>query len=156
MTLENTLSQQLRQAEPGGFHVQSDGWNVTLAADKCDTLSCALKELSLEKNAPIQEDLKAWATRIADRVTGLLEPLCVLEVDQPLGKALLRSETPMVRDGKSLYYELRLERTTRTAATLHRYMADRQQGEKRVAVPFVLTHDAIVKVVADILGKDAR
>ena len=154
MTLENTLRQQLSNPEPGGFHFHAGGWNVTFSADKADSLSCALKELTLDRNAPIQEELHAWATRIAERVTGLLEPLSLVEVDQPLGKALLRSQTPSVRDGKSHYYELLLERTGRTSAHLRRYAADRNGGEKREAVPFVLTHDAIVKLVTDIVGSN--
>jgi hypothetical protein len=152
MTLENTLRQQLNNAEQTGFHLNAGDWNVTLAADKSDSLSCALNELTLERSAPIQEELHAWATRIADRVTGLIEPLRVVEVDQPLGKAILRSETPSVRDGKSFYYELLLERTSRTSANLHRYAGDRTGAEKREVVPFVLTHDAIVKLVTDIVG----
>ena len=152
MTLENTLRQQLNNPEPGGFHVSFGGWNVTLTADKSDSLSCALRDFTLERNAPIQEELHAWATRIADRVTGLIEPLKVVEVDQPLGKAMLRSATPTVQAGKSYYYELLLERTNRTAANLRRFAGDRSGGERREAVPFVLTHDAIVKLVADIAG----
>lgn len=152
MTLENTLRRQLSSAEPGGFHLEAEGWQVTLAADKSDSLSCALTELTLERNTPIQEELPAWAARVAQRVTGLLEPLAVIEVDQPLGKALLRSATPSVRDGKSLYYELVLERATRSVANLRRYAGDRTGGERREAVPFVLTHDAIVKLTTDIVG----
>ena len=152
MTLEKTLRQQLNDPEPGGFHVSHGDWNVTVAADKSDSLSCALTELTLERNAPIKEELHAWAVRVADRATGLLEPLRVLEVDQPLGRALLRSETPTVRDGKTYYYELWLERTSRTTASLRRYAGDRVGGEKREAVAFVLTHDAIVKLVVDVVG----
>jgi hypothetical protein len=151
MTLENTLRQQLNSPTAGGFHVSAGGWTVTLAADKSDSLSCALRELTLDRNEPIQEELHAWASRVADRVTGLIEPLKLVEVDQPLGKAMLRSETPTVKDGKAYYYELLLERTSRTSANLRRYAGDRN-GEKREAVPFVLTHDAIVKLVADIAG----
>jgi hypothetical protein len=154
MTLENTLRQQLSNPEPGGFHVSHGGWNVTLTADKCDSLSCALRELTLERNAPIQEELGAWATRIAERVTGLMEPLKLVELDQPLGKAMLRSSSPTVRDGKAYYYELLLERTSRSVANLQRYAGDRVGNDKREAVPFVLTHDAIVKLVADIAGSN--
>lgn len=154
MTLENTLRQQLSNPESRGFHFHAGGWNVTLAAAKSDSLSCALKELTLDRNAPIQEDLSAWAARIAECVTGLLEPLSLVEVDQPLGKALLRSQTPSVRDGKSHYYELLLERTSRTLANLRRFTADRQIGERREAVPFVLTHETIVKLVTDIVGSN--
>jgi hypothetical protein len=154
MTLENMLRQQLSNPESGGFHFDAGGWSVTLAADKNDSLSCALRELTLEKSAAIPEELQAWAACIAERVSGLLEPLTLIEVDQPLGKALLRSRAPTVRDGKSCYYELFLERTSITAANLRRYAGDRQLGEKREAVPFVLTHDAIVKLVTDIVGKN--
>lgn len=39
------------------------------------------------RNTPIQEELHAWATRLAERMTGLMEPLKIVEIDQPLGKA---------------------------------------------------------------------
>ena len=98
------------------------------------------------------DDLKAWGQRLASRVTYLMEPLAVLEVDLPLGKALLRSAAPTLRDGKSHYYELLLTRGDRTSASLRRFVGDRAGGEQREAVPFVLTHDAIVKLVCDIVG----
>jgi hypothetical protein len=150
MTLEKTLRQQLNKTEPGGFHVSFGDWAVTLLADKSDSLSCALTELTLDRAAPIQEDLDAWAKRIAQTATGLMEPLRLIEVDRPLGKALLRSEAPSLLDGKAFYYELLLERTTRSQATLRRYAAE--NGAKRETVPFVLTHDAVVKLVNDIVG----
>jgi hypothetical protein len=152
MTLENTLRQQLNNAESGGFHVSFGGWNVTLVADQRDSLSCALKELTLDNSTQIREELPVWADRVARQASGLMEPLRLVEVDRPLGKALLRSAAPAARDGKTFYYELLLERTSRTIATLHRYAGDRQAGEPRTAVPFVLTNDAIVKLVTDIVG----
>ena len=57
-----------------------------------------------------------------------------------------------MRDGKSYYYELWLERTAHSSANLRRYAGDRFTGDKREAVPFVLTNDAIVKLVGDIAG----
>jgi hypothetical protein len=153
MTLEKTLRQQLSKSEPGGFHVHAGGWDITVTADKTDSLSCALNELALERNTLINEDVRAWATRIADSATGLLEPLRLLEADQSVGKAVLRSETPTVDVGKAFYYELQLTRTDRTSAKLRRYAGDRSGADKREAVPFVLTHDAIVKLVNDIAGE---
>jgi hypothetical protein len=150
MTLEKTLRQQLSKTEPGGFHVSSGGWTITLLADKSDSLSCALTELTLDRAAPVQEDLDTWAQRVAATATGLMEPLRLIEVDRPLGKALLRSEKPSLMDGKAFYYELVLERTTRSQATLQRFASP--NGQKRTAVAFVLTHDAVVKLVNDIAG----
>jgi hypothetical protein len=151
MTLESILRQQLNDPEPGGFHVQADGWNVTVAAGKKDSLSCALNALTLEKAGPIAADLRTWATRVAERATGLLEPLRLIEADVPQGKAILRSATPAQRDGKAHYYELLLTRTdNRASAALHRFAG--QLGERREAQPFVLTHDAIIKLAQDIVG----
>jgi len=151
MTLENTLRQQLSDPETGGFHVAFGGWTVTLVADQRDSMSCALKELTLNNNALIAEKLPAWAERVARQASGLMEPLRVLEVDEPLGKAVLRSQAPARSDGKAFYYELLLERTTRTSANLRRYAG--ANGEPREAVMFVLTNDAIVKLVTDIVGE---
>jgi hypothetical protein len=152
MTLEKTLRQQLNSPEQGGFHVTADGWSVTLVADKADTLSCALRELTLERAGAVREELRAWSERVAATATGLIEPLAVLEIDIPLGKALLRSETPTLKDGKAYYYELLLARGDRSSAHLTRYAGDRFGSGKRESVPFVLTHDAIVKLVNDIAG----
>lgn len=150
MTLENTLRQQLNDLKETSFHVADGGWAVTLVADKREAMSCALTELTLSKNGPIMEELPAWANRIARQASGLMEPLRVLEVDQPLGKALLRSQAPAVQGGKALYYELLLERTGQTSATLRRY-AGSHDGPREAAV-FVLTNDAVVKLVTDIVG----
>lgn len=152
MTLEKMLRQQLSNPESGGFHMTCGDWNVTLVSDRQDSLSCLLKELTLERATPIGEGLHAWAERVAEQATGLMEPLRLLEADAGLGKAILRSFTPAVRDGKATYYEMLLERTGRTSASLKRYAADRQNGLPREAIPFVLTHDAIVKLVTDIVG----
>jgi hypothetical protein len=152
MTLEKMLRQQLNNSKASGFHVSIAGWDVTLVTDRQDSLSCALKELALGHAEPVREELRAWADRVADRATGLLEPLRLVEIDGPLGKALLRSETPAVQDGKAFYYELVLERTQRSTATLRRYAGDPIGGDKRVSVAFVLTHDAIVKLAVDIVG----
>ncbi len=149
MTLEKTLRQQLNKTESGGFPVSMGDWTIGLVADKSDSLSCALRELTLDRATPIADELDTWATRIAKTVTGLMEPLRVIEVDLPLGKAMLRSDAPARQDGKAFYYELLLERTGRTRVTLHRYAGE---TGKRVAIAFVLTHDAIVKLVADITG----
>src|ERR1700722_11186352 len=104
MTLEKTLREQLSDSEPGGFHFCNEGWNVTLATQASDSLSCAIKELILDHATPIQEKLKPWAERIAASATGLMEPLRLVETDEAIGKAILRSETPALRDGKAFYY----------------------------------------------------
>ncbi|MSU79313.1 MAG: hypothetical protein EXS16_14635 [Gemmataceae bacterium] len=147
MTLANILRQQLNSSEPGGFHVSLGDWGATVVVEKKDSMSCLLTELTVRNSTPAAQDVRTWGERIASRATGLLEPLRLLEADARLNQALLRSTAPMQRDGQSLYYEMAL---TRDTATLHRYVG--QIGARRETIPFALTHDAIVKLVADIVG----
>ena len=56
------------------------------------------------------EDLRAWGDRLAARLTYLMEPLVVLEVDPVGGEATLRSQSPTLRHGHRSYYEIRLDR----------------------------------------------
>ena len=73
-------------------------------------------------------------------------------MDQAVGKGNSAHSQALTRnDGKALYYELVLERTTRTSASLRRYAGS--NGEPRGAVRFVLTNDAVVKLVTDIVGE---
>jgi hypothetical protein len=152
LTLEKKHRQSLSRPEPGGFHVSHAGWDITLHADRQDAMSCSLIELAVARSAPIDEGLRAWSARLARRVTGLLEPLRLVEIDEALGTAVLRSEAPVQKDGKALYYELVLERTSQTAATLRRYAGDRVGTQVRESVPFVLTHEAVIKLATDIVG----
>ena len=54
------------------------------------------------------ESLRAWADRLAARVTYLMEPLVVLELDPVAGEAELRSQSPTARGELNAYYEVRL------------------------------------------------
>jgi hypothetical protein len=154
MTHEKMLRQQLNKAKAGGFQVSFGGWNLTLVADRCDSLSCAIKELALQRNTPIQEVLTSWAKRIAAQATGLLEPLRLVEADLALKSAVLRSTAPSVSEEVACYYELALHRADQTSVKLHRYAAHQKNGQKREAISFVLTHDTIVKLVMDIVGNN--
>src|SRR4051812_37116725 len=98
MTLENTLQQNLAKwrfphGERRELTVEENGWVAAIHADSADTVGCHVWEIALSRpNGPEGTvDLKARAARLADQVTGLLEPLKLLEVDDAHGTALLRS-----------------------------------------------------------------
>ncbi|HEY1379162.1 MAG TPA: hypothetical protein VGF55_20335 [Gemmataceae bacterium] len=167
MTLDDTLLNNLTGWRPAGdgphsfASSTSSGWGVTATAEAADTVGCRLTELGVSRPGDPQAgapappataaDLTRWAVRTAERVTGLLEPLAVIEVDATRSEAVLRSETPARRGDDVQYYELRLR--GRHAAALHRYQAPRTGPGKRRAVPFALTHEAIAKVVADVTAE---
>ena len=155
MTLDETLLQSLAEWHPDGARTPlaltgADGKaRLTLTADQNDQLACRVWELSLTRqDAPA--DLKAWAERLSDRVTGLLEPLRLVEVDAEHKIAQLRSEGPSHRGDALCYYELLLTGTGGT--TVRRYRAPRDGSKRREQVAFALTHESLGKLVADLLA----
>src|SRR6266545_4243280 len=158
MTLPESLLPKLSEWHSAGDGRRSlsvpapeAGWIVHLTADKADTLSCLVWELTLARtaDAPAGLTLKAWAEGVAARVTGLLEPLKLLEVDDGCGEALLRSESPAKKGERVTYYEVRLSGLGQ--AVVRRYAASRaESGREQVA--FALTHEVLAKLAGDIAG----
>ena len=158
MTLTELLLPKLSEWRPAGDgrHSWSEsapeaGWTVHLAADRTDSLSCLVWELTLTRTAPAPAGLtlRDWAAGIADRVTGLLEPLKVYEVDATRDEAVLRSETPSVRADQLGYYEITLHGLDR--AGVRRFSAVRG-GSGREQVAFALTHEVLAGLAGDIAG----
>lgn len=159
MTLEKTVRQKLSKWQHPGTGRQhcivpdeGAGWVLTVAADRSDELGCLVWELTAQRSAPLAVDaagLRAWADGVAARVTGLLEPLRVVEVDAPRLQAQLRSQNPIPRDEQSFYYEVILQAAG--TALLRRYQAG-QAGTPRAQAAFPLTHEALAKLAADLTG----
>src|SRR4051812_27493370 len=114
MTLDAMLQQKLSEWRPDreGRHVfayddETTGTAVHLHVDRQESLSSQLWEMSVTRNPtsmPSEASLTGWAKRVADRVTGLLEPLQLIEVDEAHGMALLRSNKPAAREDDRFYY----------------------------------------------------
>jgi hypothetical protein len=155
MTLENTLLQKLAETPPVGerheLTVSQGDWTAHLTYDRRDELSGRLWEAALHRRAPGAGDVETWAERIAGRVSGLLEPLKVVEVDAVKQEALLRSATPSAKGEHSFYYELRLR--GRSHATFQRFQAAQLGGKKRVQVAYALTHETLGKLVTDLTSE---
>jgi hypothetical protein len=160
MTLENTLLQKLSEWRPAAGRQQltvpdaATGWAVLLTADRNDVLGCLVWDLTVRRNsapAARAEDVRAWAERLARRVTGLTEPLKVLEVDETRLEAILRSESPSQRGEQRLYHEVFLKGTSE--ATLRRYQAPREGAARREQTAFPLTHEVLVKLAGDLTAE---
>ena len=158
MTLAENLLPKLSEWRPalGGRHSWSEGfseagWTVTLTADKVDTLSCLMWELILARTADAPEGLTlgAWAAAVADRVSGLMEPLTVYEIDETQQEAVLRSEAPAKKGDALAYYEIRLHGLGK--AVVRRFTGSKSKSG-REQVPFALTHEALAKLAGDITG----
>ena len=125
------------------------GWSAAVTAECVDIVGSRLWELSLRRTAeaPIDE-LPTRAKRLCERVTGLLEPLCLVEVDAPRQLALLRSEQPgQLGDGR-FYYEVLLDGGG--GASVRRYQSPHAGEPRRRQVGFTLTHEVLAKLVRDL------
>jgi hypothetical protein len=159
MKLSEKLLNKLAEDAPQGRHLVSvsdegaKGWTATLTVDRADSVGCVIWELALQSRAAKTWDVKALTTRaegIADSVTGLLEPLKLIEVDALRLEALLRSDAPLTRGDDLFYYEAKLQ--PRNTIMVRRYRGSHAAGDKRDQVPFTLTHDAIGKLVDDMVA----
>ena len=158
MTLADTLQPRLASWRPSGDGrhswretVPEAGWTVRLAADHTDTVGCLTWELALTRTAepPAGLTLKGWAAGIADRVSGLMEDLKVIEVDETRDEAVLRSDEPTAKGDDRLYYEVHLRGLTE--ATVRRFKGSRAAA-RREQVAFAVTHEVLAKLAGDIAG----
>jgi hypothetical protein len=157
MTLAETLLPKVSEWRPTGPGRHSwakafpeHGWAINLCADRADSLSCLVWELSAQRTAdgagPVE--LRPWAERVAARATGLMEPLRLLEIDGGCGEAVLRSTAPSQKGEALYYYEVKLESVGR--ATVRRFQGSRDPGQRREQVAFALTYEALAKLADDI------
>jgi len=158
MTLNETVLQKLAEWQHSGEGRQTlgvpdggCGWTVTVSADRHDGLGSALWDMSLQRTRSLPEGsqvtLRGWAENAVAKVTGLLEPLSVVEIDMQRDEALLRSNQPSRRSADLFYYEVLLQGTKR--ATVRRYRAS-EHGGHRDQVAFTLTHESAAKLAADL------
>src|SRR6516162_347098 len=103
MNLEEAVLEKLAEWKPPSGRQtlnlpdRGSGWAVAVTADRHDELGSLVWELTLRRvrtPAAGAGTLADWAHGAAERVTGLLEPLRVVEIDPQRNEALLRSEEP--------------------------------------------------------------
>jgi hypothetical protein len=123
------------------------GWTAAVTADCADRVGCGVWEFTLTRpGAAPEADLRGRAKRVAARVTGLLEPLRLVEVDAGHDAALLRSAAPKRRGDDLYYYEVELKSG---AAGVRRYQGS-TTGATRQQIAFPLTHEALAKLAGDL------
>ena len=159
MSLAEALLEKLADWRPAGEGRQSvaialpeHGWTVNLTADRADSVGCRLNEVEANRSEPVAADdaaLEAHARRAAARVTGLLEPLRLVEIDRGRHVALLRSEAPPAKGDSVQYYEVQF--AGRNRVTVGRFKASKAGPSGRGAIPFSLTHEALAKLVDDLV-----
>jgi hypothetical protein len=154
-TLDETLLQNLANRRPHNqrrtleFTHPESGWGVSLTADTIDEIGVRLWEFTLTPSQPQGADtsLVERAGLLARRVTGLLEPLRVIEVDRV---AQLRSDVPTRRGEDRFFYEVLQHEDGSTGVRRYRTSA---ASPRREQVAFTLTHESLAKLVLDLTSR---
>jgi hypothetical protein len=120
---------------------------VTLDVQTLEKLGGELWEVSVEPEAAPTLPLADHSRGLAARLTGLLEPLSLIECDTMRGVAMLRSQKPLQQDQDLFFYELMVADSGK--ATLRRYRHP-HGGSHRLQVPFIVTREALAKGIADL------
>lgn len=154
MSLDVLLLEKLARWRPEGrqtleINDPDSAWTAAVTADAADVVGCRFWELSLRRSGNLSlADLKEHAATVAGRVTGLLEPLSRIEVDQARGVALLRSTTPSRRDDVTSYYEILVYADG--SSTVRRYEGPHGEETRRQQVVYSLTYESLAKLVSDL------
>jgi hypothetical protein len=96
---------------PCEVSAEHDGHRLALQLTAAGPVGLAFDALEFaadgrETRSP--EAVRAWADRLARKVTYLMEPLVAIEHDRDGGELAMRSQAPTVRNGRRTYYEARL------------------------------------------------
>jgi hypothetical protein len=150
MTLDDTLRTKLAELpdEPSTLQLDVASWTVALTVERHDVLGCLLSEVTLRRGKPLAIEPRAWAEGLTQRVTGLLEPLKLHELEAARDLTLLRSQAPTSRGDALQYYEVELH--GQSEIRLRRYQGFAEAGKKREPVGFALTYEGLAKLLQDL------
>jgi hypothetical protein len=143
---ENTKAYVL----PCTVTVEDSPCRLTLNLTALDTVGLAFSTMEFANTRRTEwssDVLKEWGDRLSKRVTYLMEPLKVLEVNDHGGEVQMRSQSPTPRDLERAYYEMRLFR--KGSLRMERYVFDDTTRERR-QVPCQLTRETLERLADDI------
>jgi hypothetical protein len=156
MTLSQKLADVLDTIQPDVLpflaSVQDGRHELSLELTAAGPVGLAFDALNFSAPATPElnaEALRAWADRLAARVTYLMEPLVVVELDPVAGEAELRSQSPTARGDLNAYYEIRLN--TSGVLRLSRVVFDAATRRRRPA-PCQLTREVLERLTDDLVA----
>ncbi len=139
-------------ALPAKVAVEEGPHRLTLNLTALDAVGVAFESLEFATTTRPEwpsEALREWGTRLAGRVTYLMEPLKVLEIDAAGGEVDLRSQSPTGRNDHRSYYQVRLVK--QGALVMERRAFD--EGSRRPkTVACHLTREVLERLADDIVA----
>ncbi len=143
---ENTRAYVL----PCPVTVEDAPYRFTLNLTALDSVGVAFDSLEFvttDRQDWSSQALNAWGECLAARVTYLLEPLKVLEIDSGGGEVQIRSKAPTNRAEQRSFYEVRLYK--QGVLRLERYAVDDSSRQRR-RTPCQFTREVVERLADDI------
>lgn len=137
---------------PCAVSIEDGAHRLTLNLTAIDTVGVAfdtLEFVTIDQPKWTTEALQSWGDRLASRLTYLMEPFKVLEVDADGGEVCLRSQSPTSRDRKRSFYEVRLSKEG-TLRMERRTFDEGSRARGRVACQ--LTREVLERLADDIVA----
>jgi hypothetical protein len=150
MTYHDEIARQLNTAHAAGYTAlaaQAES-GVLLAEVRADTFSVVVRSFRFQSATladATTEQLSRIADRLAAKLTYLLEPLRVVEVDGQAGAVQMRSHPPYQKGPEKRYYEVLVERGGNLS--LVRY--ERQPGQARTPIDAHFTIEVFYRLADD-------
>src|SRR5262245_20974059 len=155
MDIKTDIQRELKriQAVSGKGLLQVDTCSGRIEADllAVDAIGCSFLTLAYATDklaaSPVEE-LKKLSEALIARLTYLLEPIGIVEVDRDRASVQLRSSPPQKGDDGTSYYELMIRRGG--DVTLSRYQ--KRPGQIREIVPANVTREVLQRLSEDFVA----
>ena len=155
MSLQPDIDRELTRlvAVRGQGLLQVDAPSGRIEADllAVDAIGCSLQTLAHTTDKLAQatmDELKATSNKLTQKLTYLLEPIGLVEVDADRCAVQLRSIPPRKNEDATSYYELLVRRGG--DISLSRY--EKRPGQPRHIVPANITREVLVRLADDFVA----
>jgi len=155
MDIKTDIQRELKRIQAvtgkGLLQVDVDAGRIEADLLAVDAIGCSFQTLgySTDKLAGATlDDLKSISEGLTGKLTYLLEPIGLVEVDQDRAAVQLRSNPPQKGEDSTSYYELMVRRGG--DITLSRY--EKRPGLMRQIVPANITREVLQRLAEDFVA----
>lgn len=156
MSLSHAIAAALDKGNSSGM-VSADEGDDSIQLDLVASSAVGVECHNLEYRTASRthwsaDDLRAWGDRVAARVTYLMEPLVVAEIDADAAEVQILSKSPTPRGPSRSFYEVRLNATG--VLRLVRITFDEPDRRRRTTT-FQLTREVLERLADDLAATAA-
>jgi hypothetical protein len=155
MDIKTDIQRELKRIQAvsgkGLLQVDTDSGRIEADLLAVDAIGCSFLTLAYSTDrlaSSSLDELKSISESLISRLTYLLEPIGVVEVDRDRAAVQLRSSPPQKGEDGTSYYELMVRRGG--DVTLSRYQ--KKPGQIREIVPANITREVLQRLAEDFVA----